>query len=134
MEYKITHFNRQLSSSGFQQTAKHLKICLPSLNNLQLEDKTEVRQMLKGFFVIIVGPWRLALEIQEKCESSLIIMVTTWKQKKSYKTKSFSLSAESIEYFGQKKKEQVHWFTKPLITGTHMTLGVLLLLLLKYRI
>lgn len=47
MEYKIIHFNMQLSSSGFkanfQQTAKHLKRCLPSLNNLQLEDKTEGR-------------------------------------------------------------------------------------------
>lgn len=108
MEHKITHFNMQLSSSGFQasgfqQTAKHLKNADHPSTIFQLEDKTEARQMLKGFFFITVGSCRLALGIQEKGENSLIIMVTTWKQKKSCKNKKF-LSAESIEYFGQKKK------------------------------
>lgn len=70
MEHKITHFNIQLSSSGFkanfQQRAKHLKRCLPPL--------------LRGVFVITVGPCYfklLALGIQQKWESSLIIMVAT---------------------------------------------------------
>lgn len=46
--------------------------------------------MLKGFSDIILGPYyfkRLDLGIQEKHETSLIIRVTAWKQKKSYKNK-----------------------------------------------
>lgn len=79
--------------------------------------------MLKGFFFITVGPCRLALGIQEKGENSLIIMVTTWKQKKSCKNKKF-LSAESIEYFGQKKKkERVDWFTKTDYWNSYDTWG-----------
>lgn len=44
--------------ASFQQTAKHLKGCLPPLYILQLEDKTQKLVAVKGlgFFVLTVSP------------------------------------------------------------------------------
>lgn len=114
MEIKITHFNMQLSCSSFlasrfQQTAKHLKRCSPSLKNLHLEEKTGVRQISKGVLVITVGPCyfkQLALGIQEKQASSLIIVVTTWKQKKNCINRKFPSVCRVYRIFWTKKKKK----------------------------
>lgn len=113
MEIKITHFNMQLSCSSFQasrfqQTAKHLKRCSPSLKNLHLEEKTGAGQILKGVLVITVGPCyfkQLALGIQEKQASSLIIVVTTWKQKKNCINRKFPSVCRVYRILSTKKKK-----------------------------
>lgn len=128
---------------NFQQTAKHLRRCLPPLYILQLEDKTQKLVDVKRWvFFLTIGPcYFTALAIRNTRK--------IWKQpnyyagylkakEKLWKHTSYFPSAESMEGFGrQKKKEQVQ-FTSLLSIGTHirMTLVCFFLshLLVKYRI
>lgn len=108
----------QPNCSGFkasiQQTAKHLKGCLPPLYILQLEDKTQKLVAVKGlgFFVLTVSPCyftRLAVRNTRKAweQPNYYGRYLKAKEKKTWENTQVTLPLQSTwKIFAKEKRSR----------------------------